>query len=92
MKVFFFKVFLPSSSFLHLLLSSFFFIPLIDHIISNNPKRETHTDVLPCSNVSDHDAPYTCFNIRTESFEPHFKYVRKNEFIQDFESLPFNII
>jgi hypothetical protein len=34
---------------------------LIDHIISNNPKRITHTDVLPCSSVSDHDAPYETF-------------------------------
>jgi hypothetical protein len=71
---------------------------LIDHIISNNPKRVTHTDVLPCSSVSDHDAPYACVNIRTERFQPRFKYIRserhfkKNEYIQDFESLPFNII
>lgn len=28
---------------------------LIDHIISNDPKRATYTDVLPCSNVSGHD-------------------------------------
>ena len=28
---------------------------LIDHIISNDSKRVTHTGVLPCSNISDHD-------------------------------------
>lgn len=35
---------------------------LIDHIITNAPKRITHTEVLPCPLVSDRDAPdYTLF-------------------------------
>ena len=70
---------------------------LIDHIISNDPKRVTYTDVLPCSNVSDHDAPYTRLNIRVERFVPCFKIqnergFKKEEFIREFTSLPFSII
>lgn len=30
---------------------------LIDHVITNLPKPVTHTDVLPCPLVSDHDGP-----------------------------------
>lgn len=37
---------------------------LIDHIITNTPKRITYTEVLPCPLVSDHDAPYVCVNGR----------------------------
>lgn len=32
---------------------------LIDHIITNMPQRVTHTDVLPCPLIGDHDAPYS---------------------------------
>ena len=43
---------------------------LIDHIISNDPKRVTYTNVLPCSNVSDHHGPHAYLNIRAERFVP----------------------
>ena len=36
---------------------------LVDHVITNLPRRVTHTDVLPCTLVSDHDAPYVFFLI-----------------------------
>ena len=71
---------------------------LIDHIISNDPKRVTYTNVLPCSNVSDHDGPYACLNIRAERFVPRYKIIRnerafkEEDFIEDFSSLPFNIL
>ena len=71
---------------------------LIDHIISNDSKRVTHADVLPCSNVSDHDAPYTCLNIRADRFVPRFKMIRKKrgfkeeKFVRDFTSLLFSVI
>ena len=71
---------------------------LIDHIILNDPKRVTYSDVLPCSNESDHDAPYACLNIHVERFVPRFKMMqnergfKKEEFIRDFTSLPFSII
>ena len=71
---------------------------LIDHIISNDPRRVTYTDVLPCSNVSDHDAPFACLNIRVKRFVPRFKMIqnergfKKEEFVREFTSLPFSII
>ena len=34
---------------------------LVDHVITNLPRRVTHTDVLPCTLVSDHDASYVFF-------------------------------
>jgi len=70
---------------------------LIDHIITNDPKRVTHTGVLPCSNISDHDGPYACLNIRAERFSPRFKILRSEHnfdierYIRDFEQLPFSI-
>ena len=30
---------------------------LIDHVISNNHRCVSYSDVLPCPSVSDHDAP-----------------------------------
>ena len=74
---------------------------LIDHIISNDRKRVTHTGVLPCSNISDHDGPYACINIRhirTDRFVPRFKILRSErhfeveKYIQDFEQLSLSII
>ena len=41
-----------------------------DYIISNTPNRITHTDVIPCPTISDHDAPYAYGNIRTIRYEP----------------------
>ncbi|KAL9979131.1 hypothetical protein ACROYT_G016745 [Oculina patagonica] len=71
---------------------------LIDHIVSSDSKRVTHVDVLPCSNVSDHDAPYACLNIRVDRFVPRFKMIRnergfkEEEFVRDFTSLPLSVI
>ena len=71
---------------------------LIDHIVSNHPSRITYTDVLPCSLVSDHDAPYACINVRIERFQPRFKYIRNEKtfnpiaFQNDFSTLPLSLI
>ena len=51
---------------------------LIDHIISNIPNRVTHTGVLPCPTISDHDAPYACINVRITRFESRFKMSEVN--------------
>jgi hypothetical protein len=51
---------------------------LIDHIISNLPNRVTHTCVLPCPTISDHDAPYACINVRITRFESRFKMSEVN--------------
>ena len=71
---------------------------LIDHIISNIPSRVTHTGVLPCPTISDHDAPYACINVRITRFEPRFKIIRnerqfvENAFLEDVAALPLNIV
>ena len=71
---------------------------LIDHIISNIPSRVTHTGVLPCPTISDHDAPYACINVRITRFEPRFKIIRneqqfvENAFLEDVATLPLNIV
>ena len=68
---------------------------LIDHIISNLPERNPHTDVLPCPLVSDHDAVYATINIKVTRFQIRHKFIRnlknfdESSFIEDFKTLPF---
>ena len=68
---------------------------LIDHVISNLPESIPHTDVLPCSLVSDHDAVYAITNIKVTRFQIRHKFVRnlknfdESSFIEDFKTLPF---
>ena len=70
---------------------------LIDHIITNIDKVFV-SDVLPCDEISDHDAPYIVANIRKPKFEPRYKYIRmeknfdKDRFKADVASLPLNIV
>ena len=49
---------------------------LIDHIATNIPKKVAASGVLPCPEISDHDAPYIIVNIRVTRFIPRFKYIR----------------
>ncbi len=71
---------------------------LIDHLISNSPSRISHTDVLPCPSISDHDAPYATINVRITEFVPRYKYIRSERkmnlsaFKQDFSALPLQVI
>ena len=37
---------------------------LIDHIVTNYPQNITHTGIIPCSIISDHDAVFACINTR----------------------------
>lgn len=52
---------------------------LIDHIITNIPQCVTHTDVLPCPLISDHDAPYATLNIRVSRYAPRYKFIRNEK-------------
>ena len=71
---------------------------LIDHIITNYSSRVTYTDVIPCSIVSDHDAPVACINVRVQRFQARYKYIRnlkhfvEQNFIDDCSALPFSLI
>lgn len=68
---------------------------LIDHIISNFPERISHTYVLPCPLVSDHDAVYATINIKVTRFQTRHKFFRnlksfdESSFIDGFKTLPF---
>ena len=71
---------------------------LIDHLVTNRPNRIMHTDILPCSIVSDLDVIYTSVNVRVERFKPRNKFIRymKNlddqAFVDDLEKAPLSLI
>ena len=71
---------------------------LIDHIATNIPKKVVASGVLPCPEISDHDAPYIIANIRVTRFVPRYKYIRNEKslnvknFTLDFSRLPFNLV
>ena len=71
---------------------------LIDHIATNIPKKVVASGVLPCPEISDHDAPYIIANIRVNRFVPRYKYIRNEKslnvknFTLDFSRLPFNLV
>ena len=70
---------------------------LIDHVITNLPNI-IHEGVIPCDEMSDHDAPYIICKIRKPRFESRYKYIRieknfqPNLFKSDVEQLPFNLV
>ena len=70
---------------------------IIDHIITNIPKKILYFNVLPCPSISDHDAPYIIAKIPTDKYQPRYKFIRdmKNfdlqKYIDDFMQLPFSI-
>lgn len=70
----------------------------MDRVISNVPDRITYTNLLPCSNVSEDDAPYVYINVLVKLFQPRCKMIRnerefdEQKFLQDFSELPFNLI
>ena len=71
---------------------------LIDHIISNCPQSVKFINVLPCSTISDHDAPYACIDIRVRRFAPTFKYIRnerqfnEESYVEDCANLPLSVV
>ena len=71
---------------------------LIDHIVVNFPQNITYTDVIPCSMVGDHDAPFACIDVRVPRFQPRFKFLQnekeldENAFKEDFSLLPLDVV
>ena len=71
---------------------------IINHICSNIPSKLIQGDVIHAYKISDHDCPYTNFNIKNERFEPCYKYIRKeknlnmNNYISDFKRLSTNLV
>ena len=71
---------------------------LVDHLISNDPQKITHTDVLPCSSISDHDAVYATVNVPVKKYLPQHKFIcnmknfDKNAYQKDFSTLPLSVV
>ena len=69
---------------------------LINHIITNAPKRITYNEVLPRPLVSDRDAPFACVQITLDA--PRYKLIRNEKrfsetaSIDDFAALPLEIV
>ena len=70
---------------------------LIDHVVTNLPKV-IHEDVIPCDEMSDHDAAYIICKLQKPRFEPRFKYIRVEKnfdeklFKLDVQELPLNLV
>ena len=62
------------------------------------PLRVVHSDILPVSSVSEHDAAYAKINARVIRYAPRFKYIRNEKqfhdhaFKEDITNLPFDVI
>ena len=71
---------------------------LINYICSNIPSKLINGDVIYTDEISDHDCPYTSFNIKKERFQLCYKYIRieknlnMNNYISDFKKLPTNLV
>ena len=71
---------------------------LIDHIGSNMNNKLLHIDDLMTDEISNHDTPYGIFNITKERYEPRYKYVRNEKYLNmngyaaDFKLLPTSIV
>ena len=72
---------------------------IIDHIIIILQENKLiTTNFLPCSTVSDHDAPYIITNIPRIKFQTKTKYIRNmkhfsiKDYVDDFKTLPFALV
>ena len=67
---------------------------MIDRISKNiNKIKRLHPNVFLCRTANEHDVPYLIFNLRTNKYEVHHKFIRKLKDRCDLESyfktLPF---
>ena len=62
---------------------------ILDHVITNSIAKVKNGNVILCSEVSDHDAPYITLSTKSAPFEPHCKIIRdmKNFRHQIFDSI-----
>ena len=70
---------------------------LIDHIVVNCPRSVTHTEVLPCSVVSEHHGIFGCVNVQVR-YQPRHKFIRhmknfgETAFVNNLEDTPFSLV
>ena len=48
----------------------------LDHIITNSIAKVKNVNVIPCPEVSDHDAPCITLSTKFAPFEPRYKIIR----------------
>ena len=71
---------------------------ILDHIITNSIAKVKNVNVIPCPQVSDHDAPYIILSTKLAPFEPRYKIIcdmknfRQQEFIDSFATLPLELV
>ena len=71
---------------------------LINHIVINNRRCITATDVIPECSISDHEGIFACVNVRVPRYQPRYKWIRleKNlnaeEFVKDWANLPLSVV
>ena len=56
---------------------------ILDHIITNSIAKVKNVYVIPCPDVSDHDAPYITLSTKFAPLEPRYKIIR------DMKNFPF---
>ena len=71
---------------------------ILDHIITNSIAKVKNVNVIPCPEVSDHDAPYITLSTKFAPFEPRYKIIRdmknfrQQDFIDSFATLPLELV
>ena len=49
---------------------------ILDHIMTNSIAEVKHVNIIPCPEVSDHDAPYITLSTKFAPVEPHYNAIR----------------
>ena len=71
---------------------------ILDHIIANSITKVKNGNVIPCPEVSDHDALYITLSTKSAPFEPRCKIIRgmrnfrQQDFVDLFATLPHKLV
>ena len=71
---------------------------LIDHIVTNNRRCITVTDVILGWSISNHEDIFACVNVRVPCYHPRYKWIRlekrlnAEEFVEDCANLPLSVV
>ena len=71
---------------------------ILDHIKTNSIAKVKNVNVIPCPEVSDHDAPYITLLTKFTPYEPRYKITRymknfrQQDFADSFATLPVELV
>ena len=71
---------------------------ILDHIITNSIAKVKNVNVIPCPEVSDHDAPYITLLTKFTPYEPRYKITRymknfrQQDFADSFATVPVELV